>query len=111
MLQGEGEHKFPSGHYDIAGWDAGLRHGPATYFDTAGNLVKGARESKCEIPHFPAIIAGAKEEATYVEGYENGSSVVTFPDGKREERNYEGGTLTGPAIVTGPKGRVYIATL
>ena len=56
-------------------------------------------------------MAGAKEEATYVEGYENGSSVVTFPDGKREERNYEGGTLTGPAIVTGPKGRVYIATL
>ena len=52
-------------------------------------------------------MAGAKEEATYVEGYENGSSVVTFPDGKREERNYEGGTLTGPAIVTGPKGRVY----
>ena len=35
-LQGEGEHKFPSGHYDIAGWDLGLRHGPATYFNTKG---------------------------------------------------------------------------
>ena len=32
LQTGEGEHKFPSGHYDIAGWDKGLRHGAATYF-------------------------------------------------------------------------------
>ena len=39
-----------------------------------------------------------------MEGYENGVSVVTFPDGKKEERNYEGGALNGPALVVGPKG-------
>ena len=39
---------FASGHYDVAMWDQGLRHGPATYFHPNGN----------------------KEEATYVEGYE-----------------------------------------
>ena len=32
LQTGQGEHKFPSGHYDIAGWDKGLRHGAATYF-------------------------------------------------------------------------------
>ena len=31
LQTGQGEHKFPSGHYDIAGWDVGLRHGAATY--------------------------------------------------------------------------------
>ena len=33
LQTGQGEHKFPSGHYDIAGWDKGLRHGAATYFN------------------------------------------------------------------------------
>ncbi len=56
LQQGQGQHKFPSGHYDIAMWDQGLRHGPATY---------------CH-PN------GGKEEATYIEGYENGPSTVYF---------------------------------
>jgi hypothetical protein len=54
--QGQGQHRFPSGHYDIAMWDQGLRHGPATYFHPNGG----------------------KEEATYIEGYENGPSTVYF---------------------------------
>lgn len=54
--QGQGEHRFPSGHYDIAMWDQGLRHGPAVYYHTNGG----------------------KEECTYVEGYENGPSTVHF---------------------------------
>ena len=54
--QGQGEHRFPSGHYDIAMWDQGLRHGPAVYYHTNGG----------------------KEECTYVEGYENGPSTVYF---------------------------------
>ena len=45
-----------------------------------------------------------QEDATYVEGYENGPSVVNFNNGKREERTYEGGVLTGPAIVYGTDG-------
>ena len=45
-----------------------------------------------------------QEEATYVEGYENGPSVVNFLSGKREERSYEGGVLTGPAVVYGTDG-------
>ena len=53
---GQGEHHWPSGHYDVAMWDQGLRHGPATYFHPSGS----------------------KEEATYVEGYEQGASVVHF---------------------------------
>ena len=56
LQQGQGQHKFPSGHYDIAMWDQGLRHGPATYFHPNGG----------------------KEEATYIEGYENGPSTVYF---------------------------------
>ena len=54
--QGQGQHRFPSGHYDIAMWDQGLRHGPATYYHPNGG----------------------KEEATYIEGYENGPSTVYF---------------------------------
>ena len=47
-------------------WDQGLRHGPATYFHPNGN----------------------KEEATYVEGYEEGESTVYYSSGKVEKRNY-----------------------
>ena len=47
-------------------WDLGLRHGPATYFHPNGN----------------------KEEATYVEGYEEGESTVFYASGKVEKRNY-----------------------
>ena len=47
-------------------WDQGLRHGPATYFHPNGN----------------------KEEATYVEGYEEGESTVFYASGKVEKRNY-----------------------
>ena len=54
--QGHGEHHWPSGHYDVGGWDQGLRHGPTTYFHANGS----------------------KEEATYIEGYENGPSTVEF---------------------------------
>jgi len=36
-VQGKGRHSFPSGHYDEAAWDQGLRHGPATYFHPNGN--------------------------------------------------------------------------
>jgi hypothetical protein len=36
-VQGKGRHSFPSGHYDEAVWDQGLRHGPATYFHPNGN--------------------------------------------------------------------------
>jgi antitoxin component YwqK of YwqJK toxin-antitoxin module len=56
LQQGQGEHRFPSGHYDIAMWDQGLRHGPAVYYHPNGG----------------------KEECTYVEGYENGPSTVYF---------------------------------
>ena len=52
----------------------------------------------------PASFLGDKEDATYVEGYENGPSVVTFADGRKEERNYESGVITGPALVVGPQG-------
>ena len=56
LQQGQGEHRFPSGDYDIAMWDQGLRHGPAVYYHSNGS----------------------KEECTYVEGYENGPSTVYF---------------------------------
>ena len=52
----------------------------------------------------PVSFLGDKEDATYVEGYENGPSVVTFADGRKEERNYESGVITGPAVVVGPQG-------
>ena len=54
--QGQGEHHWPSGHYDVGMWDQGLRHGPATYYHPNGS----------------------REEATYVEGYEEGPSIVYF---------------------------------
>ena len=57
LQQGQGEHRWASsGHYDVCGWDQGLRHGNAVYYDDKGN----------------------QEEATYVEGYENGPSIVHF---------------------------------
>ena len=39
LQTGQGEHRFPSGHYDVCGWDQGLRHGAATYFHTNGGKV------------------------------------------------------------------------
>ena len=56
LQQGRGEHRWPSGHYDVGDWDQGLRHGPAVYFHPDGG----------------------REEATYVEGYEQGPSTVHF---------------------------------
>ena len=77
LQQGNGEHRWPSGHYDVGGWDQvraervievlecllnvlvslqGLRHGELTYFRPDGS----------------------REEATYVEGYEQGPSTVHF---------------------------------
>ena len=44
-----------SDYYDVAMWDQGIRHGEATYFHPNGN----------------------KEEATYVEGYEQVFSSVS----------------------------------
>ena len=57
LQTGQGEHKFPSGHYDIAGWDKGLRHGAATYFHPDVGKVKTTRI--CIInkrPKFPFMI-------------------------------------------------------
>ena len=39
LQTGQGEHRFPSGHYDVSGWDQGLRHGAATYFHPNGGKV------------------------------------------------------------------------
>ena len=56
------------------------------------------------VSNFHNLNSLAQEEATYVEGYENGPSVVNFLSGKREERTYEGGVLSGPAVVYGTDG-------